>query len=129
VADGESLATIPWWWNWGLAQAKSQIFQKLREVSSALVVAKRKPAQLLTLFRRYQPAFHDAGTAAPQDHTNPLLVHAGSRSASGQLRADESGESADIEWFYDDFIRFQKDGGHGPLHVGIAADQQRKSGR
>jgi hypothetical protein len=31
--------------------------------------------------------------------------------------------------FYDDFVCFQKDGGHGALHVGIAADQQRKSGR
>ena len=48
------------------------------------------------------------------------------RFASKHLFADEFGESAHFEWFHDDFIRFQKDGGHSALHVGVAADQQRQ---
>jgi hypothetical protein len=30
-----------------------------------------------------------------------------------------------LEWFYDDFVRFQEDGGQGALHIGEAADKHR----
>jgi hypothetical protein len=35
-------------------------------------------------------------------------------------------KSHSFEWFHDDFIRFQKDRGHGALHIGVTADQQGK---
>ena len=37
--------------------------------------------------------------------------------------SDQFGELPNFEWFHDDFVRLQKNGGHGALHVGVAADQ------
>src|SRR5712692_10495191 len=76
----------------GLAQAESQVFNQLREMSSTLVVAKRKAAQFITLFRTHQPPFDDTGKAPLQDHAHSLLDQPGSRSASKHLFADEFGE-------------------------------------
>jgi|SRR5580704_1518104 hypothetical protein len=93
-------------------------------MSSSLVIAKRKAAQFTALFRTYQPPFDNTGNAPLQDHAHSFLFKPGGRSAGEHPFADELGESAYIEWFHDDFVRFEKDSGHGALYVGVAADQQ-----
>ena len=46
-----------------------------------------------------------------------------------EFRVNKFGECPDIERFHYNFVRFQKNCSHGALHIGIAADQQRKSCR
>jgi len=58
---------------------------------------------------------------------HPFLFHSGKRFASKDLFADELRKSEDFEWFYEDFVCFQKDSGHRALHVRVATHDQRKS--
>jgi hypothetical protein len=37
---------------------------------------------------------------------------------------NELGEFSGLEWFHDDLVRFQKDGVHRALYIGVATDQQ-----
>ena len=95
-------------------------------MSSTLVVAEQNVVEFFALFCARQPVFDDTANTALQDRAHSLLLRARPGFAGSHLFAEEIGEFSDLEWFHDDFVRFQKDRGHSALHVGIAADQQRE---
>src|SRR6266700_3552588 len=93
----------------GLAQADDQVFDELREMPSALVVAKQNVVEFFALFCARQPVFDDAGNTALQDRAYSFLFRPSNRFANKHLFADQFSESPDLERFDDDFVRFQKD--------------------
>ncbi|SPF41898.1 hypothetical protein SBA1_400043 [Candidatus Sulfotelmatobacter kueseliae] len=110
----------------GLAQADNQVFDQLREMSRTLVVAKQNVVEFPTLFCPCQPVFDDTGNTALQYRAHSLLFQPGGNLAVQHLFPDQVGEFPNLERFHQDFVRFQEDSGHGTLHVGVAADKQRK---
>ena len=81
----------------------------------------------LLVFCSRQPVCDDTSNAAVQYRSHSILFDPASRFVSKHLFAKKVSEFTSFEWFHDDLIGFQKDGGHGALHVGIATDKQRKS--
>src|ERR1019366_4153195 len=59
----------------GMAQADSQVFHQLRDMSSSLLAAEPKAVQTSTLFRPLQPACDDTRNAPPQYCAYSLFVH------------------------------------------------------
>src|ERR1039458_3745952 len=110
----------------GLAQADNQVLNQLGKVSGTLAVAERQVVEFLALCCPRQPVFDDKGSRALQYRAHPFLLSPGNRSASKYLFADEFREPLDFEWFYEDFVCFQKDSGHRALHVRVATHDQRK---
>jgi len=79
--------------------------------------------KLLVLFDPRQPVIDDKGSATLPIF--PLLFSFGAGTAGARVRqliVNKIGECLSLEWFHDDFIRFQKDSVHSTLHVGVAAD-------
>ena len=110
----------------GRSQAQNQVLNQLGKISRALLVAKSNSDELRVFLDPRQPIFDDMASATLQYSRHSLLWRWHSKFASEQLIVDEISEFLSLNWFHDDFIRFQKDGVHGALHVGVAADQQRK---
>src|ERR1700722_16306268 len=59
-----------------LAQADGQVFNQLRKMSSALLIAERNAVEFTTLFRPRQPLFDDTGGRAQQYRSHSLLLSA-----------------------------------------------------
>src|ERR1039458_2069594 len=87
----------------GMAQADSQIFHQLRQVSSALLIAKVKAVQTSILLGPLQPAFDDTGRLPLQDRAHSLLVQPHRRLAIDQSFLNQLGKLPNLEWFHDDF--------------------------
>ena len=106
----------------GRSQAHNQVVNQLGKISRALLVTKSNAGKILVLFDPRQPVFDDKGSATLQYSRYSFLWRRDSRCASEQLIVNKIGECLSLEWFHDDFIRFQKDSVHSTLHVGVAAD-------
>src|ERR1700691_907272 len=113
----------------GLSQADNQVFDQLRKMSSAFIVAKLEVVEFRTLSYPRQPVFNHNGRTTLQYRGHSFLWRTGSRFTSEQLFVDELCELPGFEWFHDDIVRLQQGSVHSALHVGVAADQQRKGVR
>src|SRR5580704_13902717 len=108
----------------GRSQTMNQVFDQLGKIPRALLVAERNDVRLPALFDLCQPVFDDQDAATLKYSRHSFLGRRGSVFTSEQLVADEISEYLGLEWFHNDVVRFQKDGVHSALHVGVAADQQ-----
>jgi len=122
---GEETASLSFVVAAGLPSAQPDP-QPARKMSGTLGVAEQEVVELVALLNAFQPVLDDIDTAALQYRAHSYLVRPDSRFAAKHLFADELSEFFDFEWFHENFVRFQKDSVYGALHVGVAADDQRK---
>src|ERR1700676_1781793 len=108
------------------SQAHNQVVNQLGKISRALLVTKSNAGKLLVLFAPRHPVFDDKASATLQYSRHSFLWRRKSNFTSEHPIVDEISECLGLEGLHDDFIRFQKDGVHRTLQVGVAADQQRQ---
>src|ERR1700730_13896317 len=87
----------------GRSQANNQVFDQLRKISGALLVAKRNAGKLLARFDLRQPVFDDKGCALLQYSGHAFLWRWNRRFTTEQLIADEISKFLGLEWLHDNF--------------------------